>query len=134
MMNGPRLVRVPELTQSVEYAYAAVADGPVRGVWSAGACPLDADGAIVAPGDIVAQTHQAMRNLTAALATAGAEPTDIVKTTLYVASSDRADLVRAWETYRADMAGHDAPSTLLGVAVLGYRDQLVEIEAIAVID
>ena len=27
---------------------------------------------------------------------------------------------------------HDAPSTLLGVAVLGYPDQLVEIEAVAV--
>lgn len=27
---------------------------------------------------------------------------------------------------------HDAPSTLLGVAVLGYPDQLVEVEAVAV--
>ena len=26
---------------------------------------------------------------------------------------------------------HDAPSTLLGVSVLGYRDQLVEVEAVA---
>jgi len=26
---------------------------------------------------------------------------------------------------------HDAPSTLLGVTVLGYTDQLVEIEAVA---
>lgn len=132
MTNGTRLVRVPELAQTVEYAYAAVADGPVRGVWTAGACPLDADGAIVAPGDIAAQTHQAMRNLTTALAAAGAERADIVKTTLYVASPDRADLVQAWRTYRADMAGHDAPSTLLGVAMLGYPGQLVEIESVAV--
>jgi len=29
------------------------------------------------------------------------------------------------------VAGHDAPSTLLGVATLGYQDQLVEIEAVA---
>jgi hypothetical protein len=27
-----------------------------------------------------------------------------------------------------------APSTLLGVALLGYRGQLVEIEAIAIVD
>jgi hypothetical protein len=26
---------------------------------------------------------------------------------------------------------HDVPSTLVGVTVLGYRDQLVEIEAVA---
>ena len=28
---------------------------------------------------------------------------------------------------------HEAPSTLLGVAVLGYPDQMVEIEAIAAV-
>jgi enamine deaminase RidA (YjgF/YER057c/UK114 family) len=30
-------------------------------------------------------------------------------------------------------ADHDAPGTLLGVAALGYRDQLVEVEAVAAI-
>lgn len=58
--------------------------------------------------------------------------TDAVKTTIYVASTDRADLVRAWGVIRAAFGDHDAPSTLLGVSVLGYPDQLVEIEAIAV--
>ena len=28
---------------------------------------------------------------------------------------------------------HDVPSTLMGVTVLGYPDQLVEIEAVAVV-
>jgi hypothetical protein len=28
---------------------------------------------------------------------------------------------------------HDVPSTLMGVTVLGYRDQLVEIEAVAAV-
>ena len=28
---------------------------------------------------------------------------------------------------------HDAPSTLLGVSVLGYPDQLVEVEAVAAV-
>jgi hypothetical protein len=28
---------------------------------------------------------------------------------------------------------HDVPSTLIGVTVLGYRDQLVEIEAVAAV-
>jgi hypothetical protein len=32
---------------------------------------------------------------------------------------------------RRGFGDHDAPSTLLGVAVLGYPDQLVEVEAIA---
>jgi hypothetical protein len=55
----------------------------------------------------------------------------VLKTTVYVASSDQADLVTVWEVVRAGFADHDAPSTLLGVAVLGYRGQLCEIEAVA---
>jgi enamine deaminase RidA (YjgF/YER057c/UK114 family) len=56
----------------------------------------------------------------------------VLKTTVYVASSDRRDLVTAWDEVARFFAGHDVPSTLLGVAVLGYPGQLVEIEVIAV--
>lgn len=34
---------------------------------------------------------------------------------------------------RDRLRDHDAPSTLLGVTVLGYTDQLVEIEAVAAV-
>jgi hypothetical protein len=47
-----------------------------------------------------------------------------------VASSNGADLVAAWEVVQESPIAA-APSTLLGVAVLGYTGQLVEIEAIA---
>ena len=57
--------------------------------------------------------------------------TDLVKTTVYVASHDRDDLVTAWDVVSRHFGAHDVPSTLLGVAVLGYRDQLVEVEAVA---
>ena len=57
---------------------------------------------------------------------------DVLKTTVFVASADRADLVAAWDVVSAAFGEHDAPSTLLGVAVLGYPGQLVEIEAVAV--
>ncbi|MFI6180518.1 RidA family protein [Nonomuraea sp. NPDC051191] len=130
---GVRLIRDERLTQAVDYAYAAVADIPVRCVWVAGACPLDLDGKTVAPGDYAAQSHQVMRNLVTALDGAGASLTDIAKSTVYVASSRQADLVTAWEVYREYMGDHDAPSTLLGVTVLGYTDQLVEVEAVAVV-
>ncbi|MEU7004233.1 RidA family protein [Nonomuraea sp. NPDC046570] len=133
MSNGVRLIRSHDLAQTVEYAYAAVAEVPVRAVWVAGACPLDAEGGTVAVGDFAGQTHQVMRNLVVALDSAGASLTDIVKTTVYVASSNQADLVEAWTVYKSYMGDHDAPSTLLGVAVLGYADQLVEVEATAVI-
>jgi enamine deaminase RidA (YjgF/YER057c/UK114 family) len=126
------LVRCPNLTDQVPYAYASVVEGPARVVFTAGACPLDETGAVVAPGDVVAQTGRVVTNLREALAAAGCGLTDVAKTTVYVASSERADLVAAWTVVSAAFADHDVPSTLLGVAVLGYPDQLVEVEAVAV--
>ncbi len=133
MATGIEFVRPPTLTGAVPYAYAAVTD-PGRIIFTAGACPLDAEGATVAPGDVPGQARQVMDNLVHALAGAGAGLTDVLKTTVFVATSDRRDLVAAWEVVRAAFGDHDAPSTLVGVTVLGYPDQLVEVEAVAVRD
>ena len=51
---------------------------------------------------------------------------------MFVASAERADLAAAWEVVSAAFGDHDAPGTLLGVTALGWPDQLVEIEAVAV--
>ncbi|MFJ2778777.1 MULTISPECIES: RidA family protein [unclassified Kitasatospora] len=133
MSSAVRLIRNPQLTQAVDYAYGAAVDAPVRSLWLAGACPLDTEGRTVALGDYEGQAHQAMRNLRAVLEGEGAALTDLVRTTVYVASSDQADLVKVWNVYREYLGGHDVPSTLLGVTVLGYDNQLVEVEAVAVL-
>jgi enamine deaminase RidA (YjgF/YER057c/UK114 family) len=125
------LIRCPQLAARAPYAYAAVANDVTRLVFTAGACPLDEAGNTVAIGDVSGQAEQVMANLELALRAADAELTDVVKTTVYVASQHQADLVTAWEVVRRHFGEHDAPSTLLGVAALGYRDQLVEVEAIA---
>ena len=125
------LIRSARLYAGVPYAYAAkVSAGDL--IFTAGACPLDEQENIVAKGDAAAQMRQALANLRIALEDAGATIRDVVKTTVYVASSDRGELVAAWDEVAAFFGDHDVPSTLLGVALLGYRDQLVEIEAIAV--
>lgn len=129
-MAPVHLVRGSGLTDDVPYAYAAVA-APGSLVFTAGACPLDEDGDVVSPGDIAAQARVVMDNLVVALHACGAELTDVAKSTVYVASSRREDLVAAWDVVRAAFGEHDAPSTLLGVAALGYPDQLVEVEAVA---
>jgi enamine deaminase RidA (YjgF/YER057c/UK114 family) len=126
------LVRSPGLTDAAPYAYAAVT-APGSLVFTAGACPLDHDGAVVGPGDIAAQARTVMENLVVALRASGAELSDVAKSTVYVASSRREDLVAAWDVVRAAFGDHDAPSTLIGVSVLGYPDQLVEVEAVAVL-
>src|ERR1700716_414487 len=119
------LVRADRLFDGVPYAYASVAP-PGGLVFTAGACPLDENGVIVGAGDVRLKARQAGANLAE-----GAALADVLKTTIYVASADRGDLVAAWEVVRAAFADHDAPSTLLGVAVLGYAGQLVEVEAVA---
>ena len=102
-------------------------------MFTAGACPLDASGGTVAPGDVAGQAEQVMANLRTALRAAGADLGDVLKTTVYVATGEREDLVAVWDVVRRHFGDHDAPSTLLGVSVLGYPDQLVEVEAVAAV-
>lgn len=123
-------VRAGELYQETGYAYAAIAP-PGSLVFAAGACPIDETGQVVGGTDYVAQAHQTMANLVTALAAAGASLADVLKTTIYVASAERANLTAVWDVVHAGFAEHEPPSTLLGVSVLGYTGQLVEIEAIA---
>jgi len=71
-----------------------------------------------------------LANLLAVLAHHGCGPADLVRTTIYVVG-DRDDLVRVWDVVSAGLAPRRPPGTLLGVAVLGYPDQLVEIDGVA---
>ena len=125
------LINSERLHRGVRYHYAAAATGETL-VFTAGACPLDSDGRVVAPGDIPGQTRQALENLTIALREADCRPDDVVKTTVFVLSSAREDLLQAWSEYERVYGADGPPSTLLGVAMLGYPEQLVEIEAVAV--
>ena len=122
---------VPGLADPPGYTHVAVGRGSL--VFTAGAVPLDEAGALVGENDVVAQAEQVIENLLKQLAAGGAEPKDIVKTTVYVAGGSHDAQIAAWDVVqRSSIAS--APSTLLGVALLGYRGQLVEIEAVAVID
>jgi enamine deaminase RidA (YjgF/YER057c/UK114 family) len=125
------LVRSQDLSDGAPYAYASIAPPNARLVFTAGACPLNAAGETVAPGDVAAQAEQVMLNLLVALRDAGADLDDVLKTTVYVATQRQEDLLAAWEVVSRHFRKHDAPSTLVGVSVLGYRNQLVEVEAVA---
>lgn len=133
MASSVRLIRSEKLSDVAEYAYAATAPRGSRMILLAGACPLDEGGATVAVGDYAGQAAACVETMTAALAAAGATLTDVISTRVLVASSARADLVTAWNVVRDAFGAHDVPSTLMGVTVLGYEDQLVEIEAVAAV-
>ncbi|MET4430993.1 RidA family protein [Mycolicibacterium sp. 624] len=133
MANSVTLIRSAELSGVAEYAYVAAVSAGARRIFLAGACPLNEDGSTAAVGSYAGQAAKALENLLIALGAAGATIEDVVRTRVLVASTRQADLVSAWEVVRDAFGEHDVPSTLMGVTVLGYDDQLVEIEAVAAV-
>lgn len=133
MPHAVTLIRSSSLSDVAEYAYAATAPAAARLIFLAGACPLNADGSTAAPGDYAGQAAQAFANMSVALADAGAGVRDVISTRVLVATARQEDLVTAWQVVRDAFGDHDVPSTLIGVTVLGYRGQLVEIEAVAAV-
>lgn len=132
-MTAVTLVRAPELSDVAQYAYAATAPQNTRLIFLAGACPIEQDGSTAAVGDPAGQARKCIENLETALAAAGAVLADVISTRVLVASTDRAELRTAWAVVRDAFGAHEVPSTLMGVTVLGYDDQLVEIEAVAAV-
>ena len=95
----------------------------------AGQCPVDRSGTVVG-ADVPAQIDQATANAALALEAVGASPGDVVRAVVYVVTDDRAVLGAAWTRCRASVIADafTTASTLLGVSLLGYPDQLVEID------
>ena len=122
----------PQLHSTPGYHHVTVAPAG-RTAYLAGQCPLDADGSLVGPGDLVSQVDQVVRNVLAALDAVGAGPDQVVRTVIYVASADRGDLVAVWQrlTGSALAAAFTSASTLLGVTQLGFEGQLIELDVTA---
>src|SRR5205807_2587458 len=101
-------------------------------VFLAGQCPLQPSGEL-APGGLKGQTAQVIANILTALKAAGATPDQVVRTVIYVASSERSALTAVWDQLNASsIAGaFSTASTLLGVAQLGFPGQLVEVDVTA---
>jgi enamine deaminase RidA (YjgF/YER057c/UK114 family) len=116
------------------YAHVTIVDSG-RLAMLAGQCPLDLDGHIVGPDDITAQVDQVVANATVALTAACAEAKDVVRSVIYVVSDDPRVLSSVWDRLTGSAIGpaFTTASTLLGVAALGYRGQLVEVELTAAI-
>jgi enamine deaminase RidA (YjgF/YER057c/UK114 family) len=133
MPRAVTLIRSTALSSVAEYAYAATAPARSRLVFLAGSCPLNEDGSTAAVGDYAGQAAKAVENMRIALADAGASLQDVLSTKVLVASGRQEDLVTVWEVVRDAFGDHDVPSTLMGVTVLGYKDQLVEIDAVAAV-
>ncbi|WP_409186069.1 RidA family protein [Amycolatopsis sp. VS8301801F10] len=121
----------PALHPTPGYHHVTTTDAR-RTVHLAGQCPLTA-GSEVVPGGVLAQVDQVVANTEAALAHAGAAPEDVVRTVIYVATSDQPTLSAVWQRFTNSSlaAAFTTASTLVGVTCLGFSGQLVELDVTA---
>ncbi len=102
-------------------------------IFLSGQVAFDGERKIVGENDIVAQTHQTMRNLKSAVETGGGQISDIVQITTHVVNYDPTQLASITGT----IAGYFSPecfptNTLVGVTSLSTDGLLIEIGGIAV--
>ncbi|WP_194836662.1 RidA family protein [Nocardia sp. XZ_19_369] len=127
-----RVLQPPGWQRPRGYANGIAARGEL--VFVAGMIGWDADGVIRSP-DIADQARQALRNVVAVLAEAGAEPAHIVRMTWYVTDVDA--YVQAYReiglAFREIIGSFQAAMTAVEVSRLVEKDAKVEIEVTAVI-
>jgi enamine deaminase RidA (YjgF/YER057c/UK114 family) len=118
------------------YRQVSVATGS-RHVFIAGQVARDEEGRAVGAGDLSAQTEQAFKNVSIAIASVGGSFADIAKLNVYVVDWSPEKMAALGEgAMRAAMTADVdplKPITLIGVHSLGEPDLLIEIEATAVL-
>lgn len=126
-----RLTSVPDVAAGPGYAHAVTASGKLAFV--SGQVAFDASGQLVGPGDLAAQTAQALRNLHGVLGALGADWPDVVRFTWYVLDVGSVQVIRDTrdEFIRPSLGDRPNPaSTLVQVAALFRPELLIEVEAV----
>lgn len=108
------------------YSQAVIAGGLV---YTSGQIALTPEG-VMLENDVVVQTHQVLKNLRAVLQEAGSDLSQVIKTTIFLASMD--DFVTVNEIYAEAFGSHKPARSTVAVKTLP-KNALVEIDAIAVV-
>jgi enamine deaminase RidA (YjgF/YER057c/UK114 family) len=101
----------------------------------AGQTGSDAEGNIMAPGDLIAQYEQVLRNLKAVVEAASGKMQDIVKITIFVRDRDDylAHLGPLGQVHRSFFGDYYPATALFEISRFFQDEALIEIEGIAVI-
>jgi enamine deaminase RidA (YjgF/YER057c/UK114 family) len=131
-MSGPVVLQPEGWAPPKGYSNGMAATG--RQIFVAGQIGWDAQGKF-AGTRLAPQVRQALENVCAVLACAGAAPKDIVRLTWFVTSRDEyyAELKEIGAAYRGVMGRHFPCMSVVQVVALMEQEAKVEIEATAVI-
>ena len=129
------IINPPSLARPAGFSHGILTTGG-RLLFLAGQTGSDAEGRITAPGNLVAQYEQIMRNLQAVVASAGGEMQDITKLNIFVRDRDDylAHLKPLGQVHRAFFGAYYPAMALFEISRLFQDDALVEIEGMAVIE
>jgi enamine deaminase RidA (YjgF/YER057c/UK114 family) len=129
IVNPPALARPRGFSHGI-----LVTEGHL--LFLAGQTGSDAEGQIVAPGDLVAQFEQALRNLQSVVEAAGGKMQDITKITIFVRDRDDylAHLKPLGKVHRSLFGDYYPAEALFEISRFFQDEALVEIEGLAVLD
>jgi enamine deaminase RidA (YjgF/YER057c/UK114 family) len=126
-----RLIEAPGVAPGPGFAHAVSVAGSLAFI--SGQVALDADGALVGPGDLAAQTRQALANLHAILRALGADWPDVARFGWYVVDASAVQVIREVrdEIIRPALRDRANPaSSLVQVAALVRPEFLIEVDAV----
>ena len=124
-------ITTPEARPVANYKMATRMEGG-RLLYIAGQVARDAEGNVLAPGDIRTQAREVFQNVQRVLQAAGGDLPDLLKMTTYI--TRREDVPTVAEIRQQFIPGELPASTLIVVSRLAQPDLLIEVEGMAAID
>jgi len=128
------IINPPKLAKPVGFNHGILTRGGSL-LFLAGQDASGPDGTIVAPGELVAQTEQVLKNLRAVLEAAGGTLQDIVKLNVYVTdrAAYKANLKPLGRLFRDYLGAYYPTMALFEVVALFQDEALIELEGFAVL-
>jgi len=132
---GKTIINPPSLSRPRGFNHGILTTGG-RLLFLAGQTASDAEGRILAPGNLVAQYEQVLRNLQAVVEAAGGKMQDITKINIFV--SDRNDhhahLKPLGQVHRSFFGDYYPATALFEISRFFQDEALIEIEGMAVLN
>jgi len=128
------IINPPTLAHPIGFSHGILVKGG-RLLFLAGQTGCNAEGRIIAPGNLVAQYEQTLRNLQTVVEAAGGKMQDITKLNIFVRDRDDylAHLKSLGVVHRTFFGAYYPAMALFEVSRFFQNETLIEIEGLAVI-